>query len=340
MNHFLFPVIVYLLLQNAFAIFFPNIQRNNHELPLTKIEIPQEFAKKQLSSLTWYHDSLLLLLPERLLEPNGCNCIFAIRKEVLTTAFSTKKITSYQKISIEVLPNVDLSLAQGLEAFCFVNDTVFFTLERDDNTAFLLKGIFNVNENKIQIIKSVVIEHKLNKVLRNATMEGVLFFNQKLYCFHESNGIVNNNSTPNASVYNTKLEFVENMPMDAIEYRLTDVSAVVNKKFFALNYYYYDKEFKNYKPANDVLLNKIKKNYTHFKYIENNSYLKKVERIVEFEITDNKIVLNKEKVYYLKLDEKGRNIEGIETLTYQNKNYFIISTDAFPDDGLYFTKVN
>ncbi|HAN78033.1 MAG TPA: hypothetical protein DCQ31_09805 [Bacteroidales bacterium] len=340
MKLFLFISIIYYIIQSILAIHNPSIRLKKNELTLTKIEIPQEFAKKQLSGLAWYRDSLLFVLPERLLEPGGCSCIFAIRKDVLTTAFSTQKISSYQKISIQVLPNVDLSLAQGFEALCFVNDTVFLTLERDDHTAFLLKGIFYASENKIQLIKSVVIEHKLNKVLRNATMEGVLFFNQKLYCFHESNGIANNNSTANASVYNTKLEFVEYMPMDALEYRLTDVSAVANKKFYALNYYYFEKEFKNYRPDNDLLLNKISQNDSHFRYIENNSYLKKVERIVEFKITENRIVLNKEKVYYLKLDQISRNIEGIEILTYQNKNYFIISTDAFPDDGLYFTKMN
>jgi hypothetical protein len=329
------------------VIFFHSLLNNcvsqnitNEEIHLNKITIPKAFKDTELSSIVWFKDSLLIILPENFNKNSKKTILFSINKDEVINSFVTGKIKKYDKISIEIEDSVQLTYAQGLEAICFSADTVFISLECQNSTAILLKGIFYPLENKINICTSVIIQHPLNEKIKNSTIESILYYNFKVYCFHECNGVVNNNFNSVVATYNTNLKFLGFTPLDELEYRLTDVSSVINNNFYALNFYFYENEFERYKPENDLLIKHIKDDFSHFTYIEDKSYLKQVERIVEYKITSDSVCLTDKIPYYLKLENEPRNIEGIEQIYYKNQQYFIIATDRFPKDNLYFGKVN
>lgn len=310
---------------------------NSNELVLNEIKLPEKFKNTELSGLAWYKDSLLFVLPENFSNSNETPKIFTVEKEEVIKCLSTKEINKFSEINIYFDKDVDLSKAQGLEAVCFNNEIVYFSLERDNYTAFLLKGTFLPNENKIQVEKTALIEHPLNEIIENSTIEAICFYDDFVYCFHECNGKTQNNNKSVVSKYTSDLDFVDYVPIENLEYRITDVTSVENNTFFALNFYFYKAEFERYKPVNDEFISNISDNDSHFENIEKN-YLKKVERIIEFKIENDSVTIINAPQYF-KLGKNERNIEGVEYLNFENSKYFFISTDRFPEDNIYFTKI-
>ena len=106
-----------------------------------------------------------------------------------------------------------------------------------------------------------------------------------------------------------------------IEYRITDATKIdVNNKFWSINYFW-PGDKKLLKPGRDRILGRVREGRSH-------SNSDAVERLIEFEIEDNKIITSDKEPIQLVLDEKAsRNWESIVRL---DDKGLLIATDKYP----------
>ncbi len=279
---------------------------------------------QEVSGLTWYKENLILL-PQ----------------------YPTDKIYSIPKIQIldfldsshtTILPNeikwnssgLDKSIFgfEGYESIIFDDDTIYITIEaekRKNNSGFIARGIFDNSKNEIILNKKSLKKIKTPVILRNMTYETILINNNLVITIYEVNSAKVNKSP----VYH---QFDKNLKSDSIkpfpftEYRITDATEIDNEgKFWVTNYFW----------PGDYDLLKPDLNYT----ITKEEDIKPVERLLEFQIVDEKIIRTETQPINIKLSEFGdsRNWEGIVRL---DDKGFLIVTDKFPGTILAFIPVS
>ena len=284
--------------------------------------------KEEISGLDWYKNDLILL-PENL---NGY--VYIIPKKEIIQSLSTDNPNPILPLKNKFkTPNYSLLINgfEGFESIAFYDDKFIITIEAEEEKimkSYMAWGKISPETLNMTITKDNLIEIKTPIQVKNMTYESALIYKNDVILFYEANG-----KNLQKSVFQPKISLINNsityLKYPNIEYRITDVTSTDEKnRFWAINYFWPgDKKYLN--PAKD----KINENYD---LNHNNKNSETIERLIEFEISKNKINLTNKKPIQLKLnDENSRNWEGIVRL---DQKGFIIATDKYPQMILAFVE--
>ncbi|MFC1527370.1 hypothetical protein ACFL5D_01315 [Candidatus Neomarinimicrobiota bacterium] len=278
---------------------------------------------QEISGLAWYNGNLILL-PQ-------------YPKDVVYSIPKTQIIEYLDSSRTTILPNeirwnsssLDKQIKgfEGYESIIFNNDTVYVTIEaerRKINSGFIARGIIDNNKSEIKINSKSLKKIKTPVTLRNMTYETIIINNNSVIAIYEVNSVeVNGSPVYHQFDKNLKSDTIKRFPFT--EYRITDATEIDNEgKFWVTNYFWPD----------DYDLLKPDLNYT----ITKKEDIKPVERLLEFQFVDGKIVRTETQPINIKLSEFGesRNWEGIVRL---DNIGFLIVTDRFPGTILAFIPV-
>ena len=288
-------------------------------VPIQEIELSGLITnpKQEISGMDWYKGNLFFL-PENL-----GGYLFMVTKKDIQKKISLKEkepLTPLQtKLNtpnyVKLIPGFD-----GLEAIAFKGNNAYISIEAENNgimEGYIAWGTIdpksfeiNINERNIQKIDTPI-------QIDNLSYESVIIHENNLLILYEANGA---NLRKNASQLLMSLNDFSSKKIKGpnIEYRITDATKINKNKFWAINYYW-PGDKKKLKPSLDkILVNKSKKINTD----------QTIERLVEFKINDNEIIVSDEEPINLILEDgKSRNWEGIVRY---GQSGFLIATDKYP----------
>lgn len=306
-------------------------QISEQQVKEIKIEHPFLELDPEISGLAWYKNYLILLpqYPNRFMDGGGY--LFYISKNEILNYLSTQ---NPEPLKLRTIKFRDKgleeysSLGSGYEAVSFNDEDVYLNIESIDNhktSGILVKGKIDFQKKLIQVNADKITKIKSQSGLHNFSDEANLFYRDKIYSIHEANGI-GANSHPHVKIFDESLEQTGSISFPNIEYRITDATEPDSSgKFYALNYLYLG-DINKLKPAEDSIA---------IKYgigISNNPQ-RGIERIIQFQILEDKIIFGDQLPVYLELSENGRNWEGIAEL--EGKGFLVV-TDKHPETILAF----
>ena len=286
--------------------------------------------RSEISGLAWYKDYLILFpqYPDRF-----NNHVFAIPKQEIETFLSGEKKEAITPLKIPVKTNKlenKINGFEGFEAIAFKGDSLFVTIESETNDE--IKAYVASGRIKPDLSEIVISPEPLPLVIsrsgaNNMSEETLVIIKNKIMTIHEANGI-NVNQSPQGVLFDLSLNPAGNLAFPNIEYRITDATEVDESgKFWVINYMY-PGDKKHLNPATDPLKEHFGTGTTHQK-------TSVVERLIEFQYINGKIVFSGEQPVYLELDinSDSRNWEGIVRM---NDSGFLLATDRFPKTILAF----
>ncbi|MEM7131785.1 MAG: hypothetical protein AAF702_36060 [Chloroflexota bacterium] len=313
---------------------------------VTLLPLPEEASGSELeiSAMSWYGDHLILVpqYPERF-----DNQLFAFERQQILDTLDGKRSDPLNAIPVPFNSGL-LRLRiprfyQGFEAVTFVGDQIYLTVEagqrKDEMASYLVSGSVEPDLSEIRIDYESYVEILAQADLSNQSDESLLASQGQLVTLYEANG-VNINPNPVAHLFDLGLDPMGTIPFPNIEYRITDATSVDSDgRFWAINYYFPRDMDKLLVPDAEPLATRYGEGPSHAK-------LETVERLVEFQITDERIVLTERPPIQLTLfgaelqqlsrligAEISRNWEGIVRL---DDRGFLLVTDKFPDTLLGF----
>ena len=305
------------------------------EVEILPIPLLGDIAKRnsEISSLCWYKDNLILLpqYPNNFGDKSGK--IFFIDRETLLgfiSGYSTDPILpDFYSIDLSNFKEF-FTLGSGFEGIAINGDTVYFSIESMNSgktETILVLGEIDYEAKIIVLNENSVTKDSAEFFIHNISDESILYYNGNVIPIFEVNG-KNVNTNPQVSIFDNNLNFIYKIPFPTIEYRITDVTDVDNSgKFWAINYFY-PGDNKKLNPGIDELV-------LNFGNGESHSFFDPVERLVEFTILEDKIVLSDQAPIYLKLmTNNSRNWEGVARF----EEGFLIATDTFPETIFAFIK--
>lgn len=316
----------------------PEVPAQPEEVIVQDIKLEGEIseAKAEISGLAWYGDYLILLPQYPHLFPSEYDgSLFAIPKSKITEHLNEVPNASIKPIPISLhAPGLKDMIEgyEGFEAIGFYENTVFFTVESEVESAmgYLFKGTISEDMSTITVDVDKRVELPPRAPISNATDETILVTPQRIITIYEWNSSYLKNK-PYAYVFDHSLNLFDSLSLPFIEYRITDASELdANDNFWAINYMWSGDYGENYKP-DDPIAATYGKGETHKKY-------KTVERLLEFHYSIKGISLVKRPPIQLKLidDDNSRNWEGI--VRFGDKG-FIIVTDKYPSTILGFVRM-
>ena len=286
--------------------------------------------KQEISGMDWYQDRLFLL-PENL-----GGFLFTISKiEILSAINKKDKKPITPKQTRFLTPDYSKTIPgfDGFEAISFNNNEVFISIEAEENgimCGYVGWGEINPRTLEIQIKDENIKKLNTPIQIENMSFESLLFHNENLIMIYEANGL-NLQKKIKQTIFSTKRNTISYIDFENIEYRITDVTKIdKHNKFWGINYFWPGDE-KLLMPSKDFILNRFIEGKSH-------SQSKAVERLIEFEIKDNKIILSNTNPIQLVLDsDNSRNWEAIARL---DDKGFLIATDKYPKMILGFLPFN
>ena len=276
--------------------------------------------KQEISGLDWYGNDLVLL-PENL---EGFLYMIS-RPDIYASINSDSPSSIKPKKTPFITPDYSKSIPgfEGLEAIAFYGDNVYITLEVEDEKTmrgYLAWGTIDPISLKVTIPEENLMELETPIQIKNMTYESLLIHNGELILFYEAQGRNLQKSVWQFQVSLTDFS-VSKIDFPHVEYRITDVSRLDDQdKFWAINYLW-PGDTKRLNPAPDSIAIKFGEGESH-------QQLDAVERLIEFEIQENKIQFSGREPIQIQLDADGsRNWEGIVRL---DELGFLIATDKYP----------
>lgn len=302
-------------------------EQNVVSLPLTG---PLADAKAEVSGLTWYENNLVLL-PQY---PNfsgegGDGFLYTLPKaEILAYLDGTGKTELEPKPIKLIAPGLadEISNFQGFESIGFSGSKVFLTIEAGDGTdmqGYLISGTISADLSQLELDTTKLTLIPPQAVSENHTDESILVFEDRVVTFYEVIGeaVV---ADPVAHVFDFDLNSLGTIPMDNIEYRLTDTALSTDNEFWGINYFF---------PGDTDLLPSIDPIADVYGNGKSNAGFEHVERLVKFVYSEDGITLAKTAPIPLVLTEDARNWEGLVML---DERGFLLATDKFPSTILGF----
>jgi len=213
---------------------------------LLPIEGPMADPRAEISGMTWYGDTLVIMpqYPDRFAEPPSRG-FFAIRKKVILDLIDgvtegpilPKLVTCHAPGLAGIVRGFD-----GLEAIAMTGDRSFFTVEAENDTSmagYLVGGISEVGgQNHVGIDLSRMTPIPMGVNIPNIAEEAIVVDGDRVITISEANGR-NVNPMPMAKVFDLEVNFIGKLPMPQIEYRVTDATALdENDRFWVLNYFF------------------------------------------------------------------------------------------------------
>ena len=115
---------------------------------------------------------------------------------------------------------------------------------------------------------------------------------------------------------------IKKHPTSSINYRISDATRIDQyNRFWAINYHYPgDKQ--TLKPSKDLMISKYGEGPTHSKS-------ERVERLVEYKINKNRVILTGNPHIELELEGEKTSRKWEALARYENKG-FLIATDKYP----------
>lgn len=216
---------------------------------------------------------------------------------------------------------------QGLESIAFDGEKVYLTVEAKPGEAmmgWILTGRVKPDLSGLHIDLTSAQEIPPQADINNLTDEAIVLWGRgesaTLLTIYEANGRLVN-ARPVAHRFAADLTPLASLPLASVEYRITDATdADADGRFWAINYFYPGDV--KLKADSDPLLSLIVKN------------LPQVERLVEFQISEERVgFANTPPIYLQLLEADARNWEGIVRL---GDRGFLLVTDAHPRTILAF----
>ena len=302
------------------------------EVSIKSIELsgPITDRKQEISGMDWYNDNLFFL-PE-----NQGGFLFMITKSEIQNNLQKddqKPIVARQtKFSTpdysKLIPGFD-----GFEAICFSNENVYISIESEHNdimSGHIAWGTIDKKTFEINIPPKNIKKVKTPIQISNMSFESILMHNDHALMLYEANG-ANLQRGAYHILFSPKDQNISRIRSVNIEYRITDATKVdENNKFWSINYFW-PGDKKALEPSRDLIFENTPKGDSH-----QSSNI--VERLIEFEIKNKRIILTKSEPIQLVLNEDSpSNWESI--VRFDNKG-FLIATDKHPRMILSFVPFN
>ena len=305
------------------------------ESPVMEIALsgPAADPSAEFSGLAWFGDNLILL-PQypNIFDENGDGLLFYLPKDELKIYIGGAQGAPLELRSIKLIaPDLTDQIRdyQGFESIGFSGDQAFLTIEAwtgTDMHGYLISGTMSADLSTLTLDTTKLTEIPTQAKSDNHSDESMLVMKDKVITFYEVNGtaIVSN---PVAHVFDFDLNPQGTIPMDNLEYRLTDTALSAEDKFWGINYLFPGDT--DLLPQNEPILEKFGTGETHAKHPQ-------VERLVQFLYSDSKIIVSGRPPVYLQLTEDIRNWEGLVVLD----DYGVLMvTDKYPRTILAFVRV-
>ena len=288
------------------------------EIPLSG---PITNPKQEISGMDWYGKNLILL-PENL---EGFLYMISETeiKDVLNLKRSDPILPQQIKFSTPDYSS-HIDGFDGFEAIAFDKNNVYITIESESNhemVGYLVWGKINPDNFIVNIPIENLKKIKTPSQVKNITFESILIEKKRAILLYEANGLNIQKKAALQPSVTLKDKTITNLIFPNIEYRITDATKIdQDNRFWVINYYW-PGDKKTLKPGNDLITEKFPKGKTH-------QISDVVERLIELQVKDQKIIYSGQAPIQLKLDgKKARNWEGIVRL---NDDGFIIATDKYP----------
>ena len=310
------------LLFSIFLMFSCSTKQTIERAPtLLKIGGPMKNSDEEISGMDWYNDNLILL-PENL---NGY--IFAIKKAELdsriigndTTIIFPEQIKLNTPNYKELVPGFD-----SFEAIAFRGYEVYLTIEirfADSMSCLLARGHIDEKTLEITVPEQNLTVIDVPKYVDNMSYESLVIDEDRVIALFEANGdsLIKD---PYALSINSSGNDIIKYPLSSINYRIADATRIdKNNRFWVINYFF-PGDRKVLKPSNDILASKYGNGPSH-------SRSNRVERLVEYEIRNEKVSLTKSAPIEIKLEGEKTSRKWEALARYGNEG-FLIATDKYP----------
>ena len=310
------------LLFSIFLMFSCSTKQTIERAPtLLKIGGPMKNSDEEISGMDWYNDNLILL-PENL---NGY--VFAIKKAELdsriigndTTIIFPEQIKLNTPNYKELVPGFD-----SFEAIAFRGYEVYLTIEirfADSMSCLLARGHIDEKTLEITVPEQNLTVIDVPKYVDNMSYESLVIDEDRVIALFEANGdsLIKD---PYALSINSSGNDIIKYPLSSINYRIADATRIdKNNRFWVINYFF-PGDRKVLKPSNDILASKYGNGPSH-------SRSNRVERLVQYEIRNEKVSLTKSAPIEIKLEGEKTSRKWEALARYGNEG-FLIATDKYP----------
>ena len=275
---------------------------------------------QEISGMDWYQDKLFLL-PENL-----GGFLFMIPKiEILNSIRPNGKVPIAPKKTRFKTPDYKnlINGFDGFEAIAFNGNKVFISIEAEHNgqmNSYIIWGDIDPSTLDVSIDKDHLKWVDTPIQLSNISYESLLIYRNDVLMLYEANGS-NLQQDVRQVVFSPLNKSITHMGFTNVEYRITDASKIdASNKFWSINYFW-PGDKKLLKPGRDRILGQVRAGKSH-------SNSDAVERLIEFEIKNDKITTSDQEPIQLVLDEEAsRNWESIVRL---DDKGLLIATDKYP----------
>lgn len=308
------------------------------EVAVTQIPLegPITKQKAETSGLTWYGDYLIILpqYPSALYKHPG-GALYAIPREQIEafldgTLAGPITPTPVPFTSGRIEKTIDGF--EGFEAVVFTDNQIFLLIEakqRNKMKSILVRGEVEPDLSEIRIDTASLTDVPLDVQISNFSNESLVVDGDRLLLFYEANGELPYRDA-RALRYTLDLQPDGSIPMENLEYRLTDASTLDSEGRFWVTNFFFPGDIK-IMPRKDPVADLFGKGPTH---AEDSV----VERLVEFQLPaeeGGEITLSGRPPVQLVLTEGliPRNWEGIARLEGRG---FLLVTDRYPESILAF----
>lgn len=300
------------------------------EAPVVSIPLSMglEASEAEISGLAWYGDELVVMpqFPDRFESDSG-GSLFAYSRADLSSWLDDRSNPEPmpRRIPLAIEASESLRGFEGFEAIAFHGDAVFFAVEaetEDGMIGYLCKGRVVGSLDKIEIDASMAVQLTKQTELDNIAYEALFVTGDRVVAIYEANGA--SNQRPVARVFTTSLQPADDVDVEPVEYRITDVTAPdADGRFWASNYFYGGDTWQ----TGDCPISRT------FGLGESHSNTRTVERIVELQLTADGIKPTDRAPVQLRLGGADRNWEGVARF---GDRGFFVATDEHPRSMLAF----
>lgn len=307
--------------------------RTNHEVPLVMLPLAggPELPEAEISGLAWRGDELVLLpqYPRRF--GDGSGAVFVVtRAEIEAVIDGRAPRVDVRTVPLEA-PGLEESLEgfDGYEAIALDGDDVYVAVEIRTAAAATVGYLFRGRAHgrpleRLTIAPDPRARLRAQTELANMGYETLVVDGARVVALYEANGDVN--AAPRALAFDRALAPLGELPVDELEYRVTDASAAdAEGRFWVANYHWPGSPWQ---PGACRLTEEHGQGDSHAR-------CRTVERLVELSARGGRVATTGRPPILFELvdDAHARNWEGVVRLPGRG---FLVMTDEHPASMLAF----
>jgi len=304
------------------------------ETALTTLTLapPLDDRNAEISGMASYED-YLILLPQypNFNQEEGDGFIYAILKEDINAYLFGDGSGPLESIPIPFnAPGLQDSIEglEGYESITFIDDQAYLTIEVETDAglfAYLVSGAMDPELGGLTIDTSNMARIDAQAGVGNMSDETIFVAGDSLVTLYEANG-AGVTADPVGHMFDTNLAETGTVPLQNIEYRVTDATELdSNGRFWVINYFFPGES--ELASDSEPLVNSWGEGATH---LGNEG----VERLVELQYSADGIsVVDAPPIQLYLLPDDLRNWEGIVRL---DNRGLLVATDKYPQTILGF----